>query len=74
LKGAAAAIPGASLRSISKFAGMDVANSRVVDPSGRRLVMTVELVLSLGLLIGFVTTGLAAFRAWRQRMRGGAHS
>jgi hypothetical protein len=35
--------------------------------------MTVELILSLGLLIGFATTGVAAFRAWRQRMRGGAH-
>ena len=36
--------------------------------------MSVETVLSVGLLVGFVATGLAALRAWRQRMREGARS
>ena len=36
--------------------------------------MSIELALSLVLLVGFVATGAAAVRAWRQRMREGVHS
>jgi len=37
--------------------------------------MAVESVLSVALLVGFVVTGISAFRAWWRRMHeGGARS
>jgi len=36
--------------------------------------MSVVTALSLALFVGFITTGLAGFLGWRQRMREGARS
>jgi len=36
--------------------------------------MSVVTVLSLVLFVGFLATGMAGFRGWRQRMREGARS